>query len=330
MRKWFIRMRKYIRRNNLLTTFKISAAAILAIIISDYLGLKFALASGIVAILSVAPTKKDTIRTAISRFLAFIVALVIAFICFEILGYGQEAFFLYIIIFVFICQVMEWNSAMAMNSVLISHFLTFGKMDLATVINECLIFFVGAGLGIIVNLHLRKDTDYVERMKAETDKQIKLALHRMSKRILTHDLEDYNGVCFKKLRRSVRKAKNIAEENFMNQFGTTGKLDIEYISMREKQINVLYNMYKRVRVICTTPVTAKEISAYIEKIAHSYHRDNSGRELLIEFDRLNCKLKDSPLPKDRKEFEDRAELYALMRDIEEFLTIKTKFTEKNS
>ena len=61
-----------------INTIKISIAAILAILLAKLLHLEFAVSAGIVAILSVQPTKKETLRTALSRFLAFTVALVIS------------------------------------------------------------------------------------------------------------------------------------------------------------------------------------------------------------------------------------------------------------
>ncbi|MBQ1592824.1 MAG: aromatic acid exporter family protein, partial [Treponema sp.] len=62
----------------LFRSVKIIAAAVLAILVAQALGLDFAVSAGIVAILSVQPTKKETLRTALARFLAFAVALAIS------------------------------------------------------------------------------------------------------------------------------------------------------------------------------------------------------------------------------------------------------------
>ena len=39
-------------------------------------------------------------------------------------------------------------------------------------------------------------------------------------------------------------------------------------------------------------------------------------------------MKETPLPVTREEFEDRARLFALMQDIEEFLQIKAEFYQE--
>lgn len=318
-------MRKYINKTIIINTIKITAAAILAIIIASFLNLEFAVSAGIVAILSVAPTKKETIKTAMSRFIAFLVALAVAYMCFELFGYTKEAFFLYLFVFVLICQCFKWNSAMAMDSVLISHFLTLGTMNIDTIKNEGLLFIVGVFFGILVNLHLHKDSNYMEKMKNETDEQIKQALHRMGQRIVDKDLEGYDGKCFEKMNKSIRLAKNVAEDNFMNQFMSKDRWDIEYIAMRERQITLLNVMYKRVKIINTKPVTAHVISDFLEKMSIEFHQNNSGDELLQEFMQINSDMKKKPLPVTRQEFEDRTQLYILLRNIEEFLMIKIEF-----
>lgn len=308
-------------------TVKIAGAAMIAILIAQLAGAEFAVSAGIVAILTIQPTKKETLKTATGRLAAFGSAILIAAVCFGLLGYTMAAFLVYLVIFILFCQIFGWYSAMAMNSVLISHFLTLGDMGPGEVGNEVLLFAVGVGVGILANLHLHKNVDYIEELKAEADAQIKRILGRMSERILDHDMADYNGECFVKLRDSLRKARNVAEENYNNQFGSGDVYDMEYIRMRDRQCRVLYEMYKNVRTIETTPVTASRISDFLREMSEVYHKDNTGRELLKRFERMDAEMKSHPLPTERKEFEDRARLFGLLRNIEEFLRIKIEFSE---
>jgi uncharacterized membrane protein YgaE (UPF0421/DUF939 family) len=112
-------------------SIKITLAAVLAILCAQALKLDFAVSAGIVAILSVQPTKKETLRTALARLLAFVLALAISITLFNLLGFTVPVFFLYLLIFILVCQWRKWISAMAMDSVLISHFLSFGKTGTA-------------------------------------------------------------------------------------------------------------------------------------------------------------------------------------------------------
>ena len=67
-------------------------AAVAAILIAYELELEFAMSAGIVAILTIQPTKKETIRVAMGRLCAFLAALIIAYGSFCIFGYTVVAF----------------------------------------------------------------------------------------------------------------------------------------------------------------------------------------------------------------------------------------------
>ena len=309
----------------LINTVKISAAAILAIFCAQALKLDFAVSAGIVAILSVQPTKKETLHTALARLFAFAAALVISITLFNLLGFSVPVFFIYLGIFILICQWRGWISAMAMDSVLISHFLSFGKTGAAQITNEILLFLIGVGFGIFVNIFLHKKTNYIEELKSKTDNQIKLVLSRMADRIQNPSLPDYDGSCFSLLNQSIFTAKKQAEENFNNQFSHKDTFDSRYLEMRENQTKILYEMYKAASKIRSIPSTASLLSDFLEKVSAEYHKDNDVKSLLEELVQIHEKMKTLPLPQSRSEFEDRANLFILMERLKDFLQIKRDF-----
>lgn len=309
-------------------TLKIAFAAIFSIIIATLLHLDFAVSAGIITILTIQPTKRETLQTALGRFYAFVAALIIAYISFSLFGYTLSAFILYLLPFILVCQIFGWHSAMSMDSVLISHFLTFGNMNYSSLLNEISIFAIGVGMGIIANLHLRKNTDYILKLEHETDEQMKQILRKMSERILHQDVSNYNEKNFQALQASILKAGAQADVNYKNQFDINDTYDMDYIRMRDKQYHILYEMYKHSRNLETTPITAKIVSDLFLKISSSYHRDNTAEELLTHFYEIWNEMKNKPLPTTRKEFEDRAKLFILLNYIEEFLIIKKEFMEK--
>lgn len=309
-------------------TAKIAGAAILSIILATMLQLEFSVAAGIITILTIQPTKRETLQTALGRFYAFLVALFIASISFPLLNYSLLSFMVYLLLFIGTCQIYGWYSSMAMNSVLISHFLTFKTMDYDAVSNEITLFVLGVTIGIIANLHLHKKSGYIYRLQEETDEQIKEILKKMSQRILDSDVSDYNERSFQKLNSSILKSQTIAIQNYKNQLNNKDTYDVDYIKMRDEQYHVLYEMYKSVRTLETTPLTAKMVSDLLLEISENYHRNNTGEELLSHFQVIRNEMKNKPLPVERKEFEDRARLFILLNYIEEFLTLKKDFMEK--
>ena len=312
----------------LINTSKIVLAAVVSILVAHFFGLKHEVSAGIVAILTIQPTKRETIETAVGRFLAFIIALVIAFISFKIFDFTLTAFFVYLIIFIMVCQSFGWTSAMTMNSVLISHFLAEQDMNLSAIVNEVLIFVIGVGTGIVANMHLKKNVNYIEELKDATDDQIKKILEQMANGIVNHNVSEDNYDCFYTLRKHIRDAKNVAEENYKNQLKQHDIFDLEYIRMRDKQYLVLYEMYKFARHLDAKPITAEKLSDFMLEMSVSYNRDNTCEGLMESFKEMDKYMKAAPLPVERNEFENRATLYGLMRHMEEFLQIKIDFAKK--
>ncbi|ORX81908.1 DUF939-domain-containing protein [Anaeromyces robustus] len=198
-------------------------------------------------------------------------------------------------------------------------------MGFYEIFNECLLFLIGVGFGILVNIYLHKRKDYIEELKSNTDDLIKQALHRMSLRIMDSGLSNYDGSCFTKLNESLFTAKRQAVKNFNNQFTKKDTFDTQYLQMRENQIKVLQEMYKCVYEIKTVPLTALQVASILEKVSTEYHKDNDVKTLLEDLAQIREVMKTVPFPVTREEFEDRANLFIMLERLKEFLTIKQNF-----
>ncbi len=320
----------YIKSENqtlLLNAMKMILAAVAGITIAEMLHLEHSVSAAIVAILTIQPTKKETLQTALTRFYALLVSLVLAYVTFCVFGISIQSFLVYFAIYIILCYLLRWQYAVTVNAVLISHFVDYGVMNTDTILNETFIFVVGVSIGIIANLHLRKNVDAIERLKEDADSRIVDILNRMSHQIVNVNMTDYNAESFIALRKMIRKAKNLAEENYLNQFDKHDRYDIDYIVMRDRQYQVLYEMYKNVRKLNSTPETARIIAHFLQEMASVFHRENDGHDLMKHFREMDLYMKRRPLPTKRIEFENRARLFVVMRNIEEFIQIKMEFAK---
>lgn len=306
-------------------SIKLIFATIGAIVLAEQFRLEYSISAGIIAILTIQPTKRETITTALQRFAAFVVALIIAYACFSFSGYHIQGFALYLIFYIIICLVFRWQNALTLNAVLISHFVGYGVMNVETVQNEISIFLIGTGFGIFANLHLRKRVTYIEDLKMQADEQIVGILRMLSERIMGKVAAEEPDDYFVQLKNQIRKAKQVAEENTMNQFRKDDSYDTSYILMREAQYHVLYEMYRNVRILHSRPDTAKRLSDFLCYMAAVFDKKNDGVELMAAFQKMDGYMKSHPLPVTRKEFEDRARLFLLMRNMEELILIKQNF-----
>ncbi len=314
-------------KKHIFNAFKIATTAIIAILIAHYLSLDNTLSAGIVAILSIAATKKETILTATQRLIAFIIAILIAFIAFYTFGFGILGFYAYLLVYILICHKFKWYSSITMNSVLISHFLTFGVMSTSTVTNEALLFIIGVGCGIISNLHLKQNKAQITKLQQECDLQIQLILKHLSAGLGGTKPREYDCSCFAQLEKILDDAKNVAKNNYLNQFSNKNDDDLDYLIMRETQIHVLKTICQKIGQIHKLRITSKTISKFLEQMSDEFHKDNDGTELKQKASDIYNYISNLPLPNTREEFEDRAILFSILNDIEEVIMIKLEYRQ---
>lgn len=308
---------------------KISAGCAAAIVISTLLGVKYSATAGLITVLSIQNTKKETAEIALKRLLSFITAIITSFISFRFLGYTTTAFAVYLFVFILICGLFRAQSAIVPVSVLIAHILSEKHFDLQILINEFLLLFIGAGTGFLLNLYLHRDTKKMAEYRTAVDDEIKAIIGRMADRVLVSDKSDYTGDCFRRLDGYMKSARDLAVLNRQNSLINNDNYDLLYLDMRQKQCTILYEMYKSVKEMDSTPEQAHILSELLKKIKDEYHEYNNVSRLLEETNKVITEMKDQKMPESREEFENRASLYNLMIRTREFLTIKKMFMENN-
>ena len=313
----------------LIKSLKIAGAALVAVLFCNLLNLQSSVAAGIITVLSIGNTKRETFRSAINRGLAFLCAIGISFLCFKLIGYNIWAFSIYLFIFSLVCLVCKWPEAIAMDSVLITHFLGAGQMSGALLLNESLLFIVGTLMGIIVNLHLHpKSTDF-DKAAEKVDGEIKQIISRMSRNILLTDKTEYDGKCFEKLDKSLDVAENCARINRLNKIWNNNFYEEEYVQMRRRQYYVLQQIYQNIMRLKTIPGQTEKVAEILDRIQSEYHRQNNVKSLLGELEQCVQSMKQQNLPVSREEFEDRAILFCILKQLELLLKIKSDFVKSN-
>jgi len=319
--KWKIRVIK---------SLKIALAALAAIAVAGELGLKYSATAGIITVLSIQNTKRETLKSARNRAMAFVCALVLSAGCFLILDYTLWAFAVYLLLFAFICLCMGWGEAIAMDSVLVTHFLTEGNMGYQMLLNETVLFCIGTVLGILVNLHLRAKGEEFDRLAKDTDDRIKGILHRMVTWILKEDKSEYTPDCFEGLQKSLKEAKLCAAANYGNALFRSDTGELDYIRMREQQSMILREIYLNIKRLDYLPDQAEQVAELLDRIEQCYHKDNTVKELLEELEQLLQQMREQPLPRTREEFEARAILFYILKQLQNLLELKRQYVLSRS
>lgn len=309
-------------------SIKIAVAAVLAIAIAGELGVQYSATAGIITVLSIQNTKRETLRSAANRGLAFLCALALSAGCFHVLGYTLLGFALYLFLFALLCLGAGWGEAIAMDSVLISHFLTGQSMGTEALSNEVLLFLIGTILGISVNLHLHRKEAEFERLSDEVDERIKGILRRMSLLLPREDKTEDKDGCFAGLEQALETARLCAVANYNNAVFAKNTYELDYIKMRERQSVILREIYENIiRIDYLTP-QANQVAELLSQIEQDYHRENTVEGLLKKLEELLGQMKEQDLPGSRQEFEGRAILFYILMQLRNLLELKRDFITK--
>ena len=278
--------------------------------------------------LTIGNTKRETLKTAARRGLAFVCALLLGAVCFWLFGYTLWAFGIYLLLFAFLCLCAGWGAAIAMASVLISHFLAEQSMAPEKLLNEILLFIIGTAMGILVNLHLRRKEGAFEKLSDEVDEQMREILHCMSLWLTREDRSGYGSDCFDRLEKTLEEACLCAAVNYDNSVFEKDSGELDYIEMREKQSIILKGIYENIKALEYLPEQAAQVAELLGEIEKDYHRDNTVEGLLNKLERLLRRMKEQELPVSREEFEARAILFYILIQTENFLALKRDFVKE--
>lgn len=97
--------------------------------------------------------------------------------------------------------------------------------------------------------------------------------------------------------------------------------------MRTNQCHVLHNLHYELKKIRALPRQARIVAEYILYLAEYVVEKNIPSAQIEELENIFGEMKKEELPKTREEFENRAILYHILMDIEEFLIYKQRFVE---
>lgn len=311
----------------IIKVLKIALGSCIAILLAEGLHLQNAMSAGVITVLSIQNTKKETFLLASKRFAAFLAALIIAFCIFEAVGYHAISFGLFLLIFVPLCSIFKLEEGISVNAVLVTHFWTQGTFEFYFIQNEFLVLLIGVGIGVLLNLFVPKNLKEIRRSQYEIEEEFKAFLREISARIMKQSTEMHCMERYDILQKLISNGIEKAYENRNNTLINDTKYFIQYMQMRKSQCTMLRWISFRSQSLTFVPEQAGIIADFLLEIAQSYHEYNNAEALLLRCEEIRLAFKETDLPVSREEFENRAVLYQILSDIAYFLTLKKNFAD---
>ncbi len=315
-------------RRRRLKVWKIAVGSCLAIMIAEFFRLQYATSAGIITLLTVQDTRKDTIQLTIERLFSFLLSVLLIFVCFHFPGrLGWINYGVYIFFMVGSCYQFGWQNTVSVNAVMGTHYLMSPDYSLNFALNELALVLTGTGLALAMNWKMPSN---VKAIRADMDKveaDMKKVLRELAAYMEGNISENYIWLDLDELEEHIREGVERAREQAHNSLSEADLYYVKYMDMRLQQCILLQALKDRVLRIEHMPSQSKIISRYLDHVAFYVQEENVPDQQIRQLNQVFAQMKREPLPVSRGEFESRAMLYHVLMDLEEFLFIKQHFVD---
>ena len=303
---------------------KVIVSAFVALLVAQALNLSTPSAAAIIAILSVMDTKKVSLAATGQRLAAAVLALVIGMGIFAIFGFDVMSFGLYLLCYIPLAYLVKVDIGVAPSTVLVIHLWTQQQLTFNLFVNELLLVTIGAGVAILLNWYMPSYRQEIERVREEIEDKMREVLLKMSG-FLTIGNGRNDGEVLQLLKEKLSEARSyvrLEEENHLTKEVT---YDYQYFEMRRDQSKLLEIMAANLNEFCWDGEEMAILSGMFKQTAQQLAEQNTASQLIDEIEDLLEQFRERPLPQTRCEFEKRAQLYQLLRDLKRFVQLKVDF-----
>ncbi|HEM5161284.1 TPA: aromatic acid exporter family protein [Streptococcus suis] len=307
-------------------TIKLIFATVLAIYLATALGLSYATAAGIIAILSVLDTRKSSFKMARNRLFSTLLALTIAVLTFALFGFGIWTLGIYLALYVPLAYRFNWEAGIAPSTVLVTHLLLEQDISLIFLGNELTLFLIGAGLALFFNLYMPSQEKKIQAYHDQVEDLLKQILLRFEAFLLNGDGRN-EAELITQLDQTLDEALKVVYLDRHNQLFQQTNYQVHYFEMRAAQNKILRTMAGNINKCLLEGRENVILSSLFERAAQQLSRENSAKELLLDIELFHATFRERPLPQTREEFETRATLFQLLHDMEAFIRLKVDFYE---
>ena len=303
---------------------KVIVSAFVALLVAQALNLSTPSAAAIIAILSVMDTKKVSLAATGQRLAAAVLALVIGMGIFAIFGFDVMSFGLYLLCYIPLAYLLKVDIGVAPSTVLVIHLWTQQQLTFNLFVNELLLVTIGAGVAILLNWYMPSYRQESERVREEIEDKMREVLLKMSGFLTIGDGKN-DGEVLQLLKEKLSEAREYVRLEAENHLTKEVTYDYQYFEMRRDQSKLLEIMATNLNEFRWDGEEMAILSEMFKQTAQQLAEQNTASQLIDDIEDLLEQFRERPLPQTRREFEKRAQLYQLLRDLKRFVQLKVDF-----
>ena len=167
---------------------------------------------------------------------------------------------------------------------------------------------LGVGFALVFNLYMPDGEKELKELQQETEKTFKRLLKDMSEHLNQPSRLTLQGQC-QSLLAKIRQGQEKAQVHQENQWSQKNSYYEAYFAMRRAQVRLLTEMIGLLRSIWVEEIYTEKFRALLLYTAETFDEANDGEDLLLRIEELYQDYRQKPLPRNREEFENRAQLF---------------------
>jgi uncharacterized membrane protein YgaE (UPF0421/DUF939 family) len=305
-------------------TVKTAIGASISIFIAQLLQLENFASAGILTILCVQVTKKKSLRSSWDRFLACVLAIAFSFIFFETIGYNALSIGVLLLLFIPTLVMLKAKEGIVTSAVILFHFFSAGTITIDLILNELIVISIGIGVALLVNLYMPSVEQELKRYQVNIEEKFAIIFHEMIQYLRLQDYS-WDGKEITETEELLLRAKSLAYRDVENHFLRNENIYYNYFRMREKQFESISRMLPVLTLITHSVEQGKMIADFIEEVSDAIHPGNTAVKFLKKLEEMKNEFIQMELPETRGEFEARAALLVLLKELEQYLLIKLEW-----
>jgi uncharacterized membrane protein YgaE (UPF0421/DUF939 family) len=305
-------------------TIKTAVGTAISILIAQQLGLDNFASAGILTILCIQVTKRRSLRTAWDRFLACVLAMPFSALFFEGITYHPLVIGLMLFFFIPTIVMLKAPDGIVTSSVIILHIYMAEKITKAIFLNELGVITIGIGVALLINLYMPSVDNKLKDYQSEIEENFRIIFCEMVRYLRTGD-SNWDGKEITLSARLLTEAITLALQDVENRFLRDENMYYHYFKMRNKQFEIIERVLPIVTSITSTVKQSHMVADFLEELSENIHARNTAHIYIGKLNEMKKTFEEMELPKTREEFEVRAALLQLVKEMNEYLIIKGSF-----
>ncbi len=308
---------------------KMSVAFALSYLIASLFQLTYSVTAGILAVLSIQMTKKDTLQMATKRLFSAAIALTLSSLLFFLLGYHVGIFMVFVPLFALLSYALGMQMGIVPSLVLVNHLLIHQTFSWSVVFDTMLLLAIASTIAFLINIvYPSKSKSNLLRATNEMDRM--LSDHILMLSFLLKNKDDPSDFIahYRLLKPQVTQLINWASLEEKDILFQENRQSMAYLFMRETQFQTIDRMYELAMSIQDFHPNMMLLADFLKELSSKIGQYNQAKPQKEKLHVMMEAIRKEPLPLSRNEFETRAILFQIIREVDFFLLLKLDYHKK--